>query len=81
MKSKIKKIRTRILRNSVYNLRSQDKAQSATCCSFFKTKDLGILLIKNYKYKVLTLQNIKLYKIITTCYEVTKSWIETKILQ
>jgi hypothetical protein len=39
----------------------------------FLTKDLSILLIKDHEHKALTSQNIKLCKIITTCYEVTKS--------
>jgi hypothetical protein len=39
-------------------------------------KDLSISLIKDYKHKTLTSQSIKLCKIITTCYEVTKPYIK-----
>jgi hypothetical protein len=34
MKIEIKKIRTKTLRGLVYDLRPQDKAQRATCCSY-----------------------------------------------
>jgi hypothetical protein len=84
MKRRIKKIRTMILCDSVYDLRLLNKVQRATCCSFFfffLTKYLSISLIRNHEHKTLTLQNIKFYKIIVICYKVTKLCIQTKILQ
>jgi hypothetical protein len=84
MKRRIKKIRTMILCDSVYDLRLLNKVQRAICCFFlflFLTKYLSISLIKDHEHKTLTLQNIKFCKIIAICYKVTKLWLQTKILQ
>jgi hypothetical protein len=38
---------------------------------FFLKKDMNILLIKDHEHKAFTSQNIKLCKIVATCYEIT----------
>jgi hypothetical protein len=64
MKRRIKKIRTMILCDSVYDLRLLNKVKRVTCFFFFffffffLTKYLSISLIKDHEHKTLTLQKI-----------------------